>query len=104
MHYVLFQIDILITKNKFHPLSRGAKNESLGGCTTIKLWRIVEVGGVISHDYVIHQNSSQTLPHQGEARLGPLYTGLLPLCHLGATIEIVKTLRGRRNPESSVPV
>ena len=36
--------------------------------------------------------------------LSPLYTGLRPSCHLCATIKMVRTLSGRRNPESSVSV
>ena len=36
--------------------------------------------------------------------LSPLYTGLWPSCHLCATIKMVRTLSGRRNPESSVSV
>ena len=36
--------------------------------------------------------------------LRPLYTGLRPSCHPCATTKMVRTLSGRRNPESSVSV
>ena len=39
-----------------------------------------------------------------ERWLSPLYTGLRPSCHLCTTIKMVRTLSGRRNPESSVSV
>ena len=42
--------------------------------------------------------------HNSTYYLSPLYTGLRPSCHLFATMKMVRTLSGRRNPESNVSV